>query len=185
MIQMITTAVERRAGAPAVLLAGLVGACVAGVVPAAAQDAGVHRLEGQRVAVYNLAGRVDVVRGSGSDVVVRVSPGGGDADRLRVAVDDIAGRQALRVVYPGNRIVYPEMGRGSTTRQDVRRDGTFGGGGGDRVTIQGSGDGLEAWADLRIEIPAGRSLEVFVAVGTQTLENGRKTVALLAKERNA
>lgn len=136
--------------------------------PLPAQESETHRIEGRRVAVYNLAGQVDVVRGSGSDVVVRLTRGGRDAARIEVAVDEIGGRRALRVLYPADRIVYPEMGRGSTTRQGVRSDGTFGGGGGERVTIRGSGDGLEAWADLRIEVPAGRSLEVFVAVGEAT-----------------
>ena len=39
----------------------------------------VERLSGGDVAVYNLAGHVEVVRGSGSDVVVRIDRGGADA----------------------------------------------------------------------------------------------------------
>lgn len=131
------------------------------------QPSGEYRLEGRRVAVYNLAGQLDIVRGSGPDVVVRVTRGGGDADRLDVAVDEIGGRTALRVIYPDDEIVYDEMGRGSRTTRTVRSDGTFSGGRGrgDRVTVKGSGSGLEAHADLRIEVPAGHSIEAYVAVG--------------------
>jgi hypothetical protein len=43
--------------------------------PVAAQE--VQRLAGQDVAVYTLAGRVRVVSGSGAEVVVRITRGGG------------------------------------------------------------------------------------------------------------
>lgn len=155
---------------PATALAVLLGvaAALGGRRPAAAQQADTYRLEGRRVAIYNLAGRMEVVRGSGSDVVVRVVRGGADAGALEVAVDEIGGRQALRVLYPEDRIVYDGMGRGSNTRVSVQDDGTFGHGGGRRVTIRGSGSGLDAHADLRIEVPPGRAVEVRVAVGEAT-----------------
>lgn len=137
-------------------------------VPAAAQETSTYRLEGRRVAVYNLAGRMEVVRGSGSAVVVHVTRGGGDADRLQVAVDDIDGRASLRVLYPEDRIVYDGMGRGSNTNLSVNDDGTFGHGGDRRVRIQGSGSGLEAHADLRVEVPPGHAVELRVAVGEAT-----------------
>lgn len=136
-------------------------------VPAAGQE--VERVRGDDVAVYNLAGTVEVVRGSGSEVVVRIRRGGRDASDLRVERGDIGGRATLRIVYPGDEIVYPEMGRGSNTQQSVREDGTFGDGGrsrrGDRVRIHGSGSGLEAWADLVVEVPAGKRLGMYLAVG--------------------
>lgn len=124
----------------------------------------VHRLSGAEVAVYNLAGRAEVRRGTGSDVVVRVVRGGADARRLEVAVDPIGGRETLRVIYPDDEIVYPAMGRGSNNQVGVRPDGTFGRGG-DRVRIRGSGGGLEAWADLVIEVPAGRTLDLNISAG--------------------
>ena len=135
-------------------------------LPLGAQE--VERVSGRSVAVYNLAGRVEVVRGSGSDVMVRIDRGGRDADRLIVETGEIRGRETLRIIYPDDEIVYPEMGRGSNTSLSVRNDGTFSDGGsgrGDRVRIRGRGDGLEAWADLVIEVPAGRSLDVNLAVG--------------------
>jgi hypothetical protein len=136
-------------------------------VPSDAQE--VHRISGTEVSVYNLAGKTRVVRGSGSDVVVRLTRGGADASRLSVETGSVEGRQTLRVLYPGDEVVYPEMGRGSRTNVRVRDDGTFwgrSGSRGDPVEIRGSGRGLEAWADLVIEVPAGKDLSANVAVGT-------------------
>jgi len=141
-------------------------AAVVAAMPVSAQE--VERISGRDVAVYNLAGRVEIVRGSGSDVVVRVDRGGRDAEMLRVETGEIRGRSTLRVIYPDDEIVYPEMGRGSNTSLNVRSDGTFSDGGsgrGDRVRIRGRGDGLEAWADLVVEVPAGREVEINLAVG--------------------
>ncbi len=128
-----------------------------------------HPLRGRDVAVFNLAGNVEVVSGSGSDVVVRVTRGGADAARLEVDVMEVDGREALVVRYPEDRVVYPEMGRGSRTEVRVREDGTFSGSEGSsgthRVRISGSGDGLEAWADLRIAVPSGKDFTLRLAVG--------------------
>jgi hypothetical protein len=157
------TMVTGRIAGPLLVAALAIGL---GVGEAAAQE--VERLAGTEVAVYNLAGRVDVVAGSGTEVVVRVRRGGSDGGRLTLERGRIEGRETLRVRYPGDEIVYPEMGRGSRSTVSVRADGTFsdgGRGGTERVTVQGSGDGLEAWADLTVEVPAGRSTEVYLAVG--------------------
>ncbi len=108
------------------------------------------------------------MRGGGSAVVVRVLRGGDDARELEVEVGDIDGRETLRVIYPSNRVVYSEFGRGSNTTVRVSSDGTFydGSRGGDRVQVRGSGRGLEAHADLEIEVPAGRGFALFLAVGS-------------------
>lgn len=134
--------------------------------PVGAQD--VERLSGSSVAVYNLAGQVEIVRGGGSDVIVRIRRGGADASELMVETGEIRGRSTLRIIYPDDEVVYPEMGRGSNTSLSVRPDGTFSDGegrGGDRVRISGRGNGLEAWADLVIEVPSGRDLAVYLATG--------------------
>lgn len=137
------------------------------VVAGGADAQETHRITGRDVAVYNLAGRAHVVAGSGSDVVVRITRGGSDAGRLEVETGPVDGRETLRVIYPDDRIVYPEMGRRSNNSIRVRADGTFGGDGprGDRVEVRGSGRGLEAWADLVIEVPSGRELGLHLAVG--------------------
>jgi hypothetical protein len=135
-------------------------------LPVGAQE--VERISGREVAIYNIAGRVELVRGSGSEVVVRIDRGGRDAELLSIETGDMRGRETLRVIYPDDEIVYPEMGRGSNTSLHVRADGTFSDGGGsrgDRVRIRGRGDGLEAWADLVVEVPAGREIELNLAVG--------------------
>jgi lia operon protein LiaG len=145
------------------VLAALVAAPVSG------QE--VQRVQGDDVAVYDLAGHVQLVRGSGSDVVVRIQRGGADSASLHVETGEIAGRPTLRVIFPGDEIVYPAMGRGSNSTLSVRDDGTFGGdrGGrgnrGDRVRVRGSGSGREAWADLVIEVPSGRRVSAYVGVG--------------------
>ncbi len=135
-------------------------------VPLGAQE--VERISGRSVAVYNLAGHVEVVRGSGSEVVVRIARGGSDASALRVETGAIRDRSTLRVIYPEDDIVYPGMGRGSSTSLSVRDDGTFsdgGGSSGDQVRIRGNGGGFEAWADLVIEVPAGTDFGVYLAAG--------------------
>jgi lia operon protein LiaG len=131
--------------------------------PLASQES--FTLTGDRVAVYNLAGQVEVVRGSGPDVRVHVTRAGRDGSELEVAVDPIGGRNVLRVVYPGDDVVYRGSDRGRfNTQVQVRSDGTFGGSG-RRVRVRSSGSGLEAHADLRIEVPEGRDLAVHLAVG--------------------
>lgn len=141
------------------------------VAPAAGQEEE-FRVEGSDVAVYNLAGQVRILAGSGPDVTVLVSRRGDDAGQLRVETGDLGGRATLRVIYPDDRIVYPGMGRGSSTDMRVRSDGTFGHGGrgGDRVRISGSGGGLEAWADMTIRVPRGRSLSVYLGAGESEAE---------------
>ncbi len=145
-------------------------ALLAGVLvttqPALGQDA--VRLSGRRVAVYNLAGEVEVVRGMGTEVVVHVTRGGAEGDALGFDTREIDGRQVLIVRYPADEVRYAPTGRSrSSTTLSVREDGTWGGRqrGGERVRINSSGSGLEAHADLRIELPEGRGLSVFLGVG--------------------
>lgn len=127
-----------------------------------------QRLQGQDVSIYNLAGRVEVVPAGGSEVTVRIMRGGDDADRLEVTVLEVDGRNALVIRYPDDQVIYPELGRGSRTQLRVRSDGTFGDRGGSRgeeVEIRGSGRGMEAWADLRIGVPPGKDVALYLATG--------------------
>lgn len=143
-----------------------------------------HSLEGDDVAIYNLAGEVSVEAGQGS-IGVLLTRGGGAAGQLRVEQGEIGGRETLRVVYPSDHIVYPPLGSGSSTQLRVREDGTFGDeherderSRGRRVTIADRGDGLDAHADLRISVPTGRQVAIHLAVGkvTVTNVNGRISV---------
>jgi DUF4097 and DUF4098 domain-containing protein YvlB len=143
-----------------------------------------HVLEGDDVAIYNLAGEISVEAGQGS-VGVLVTRGGAAAEKLRVAQGEIDGRETLRVMYPSDRILYPPPGSGSSTQLRVRDDGTFGDehdrderSRGRRVTIVGRGDGLDAHADLRISVPRGQRVAINLAVGKVTLSNVNGRIAV-------
>jgi len=145
------------------------------VMPSAGSAQEEHRVRGDEVAVYNLAGTAEIVSGSGSEVVVQVMRGGDDAGQLEVGIQEVEGRQALVILYPSDEIVYPELGRGSRTQIRVRSDGTFYGDRGSsntrEVKISGSGSGMEAWADLRIAVPPGRDFALFLATGETDLQD--------------
>lgn len=132
-------------------------------------------VSGNAVAIYNLAGKVTIEAGSGSDVVVEITRGGRDAAKLGVEVGDVRGRNALRIMYPSDDIVYPPLDRWSNSTFSMDRDGTWGGDhkwySGRRVRIHGGGSGLEAWADLRILVPNGKKVDVNVGVGTMDATN--------------
>jgi lia operon protein LiaG len=130
-----------------------------------------YELTGERVAVYNLAGTVALEAGRG-EVTVEVVRQGGDASQLRIEQGAIRGRRTLRVVYPSDRVTV--RGMSGSTEIRVREDGTFGDGdsnSGRRVRISDAGGGLAASADLRVTVPAGRSVAVYLAVGEVTVSN--------------
>lgn len=145
---------------------------------AVAQETERFTLRGDAPAVFNLAGNVEIVAGDGPGVQVEVVRGGEDAGRLQIRTGEIDGRETLRVSYPDDEIGYPRMGGGQTSLR-VRDDGTFGDGfgGGDRVTVERDGD-LEAWADLRIEVPAGTRLAVHLGVGDMDVRDVEGDLAL-------
>jgi len=133
-------------------------------------------LKGDSVAVYNLVGGLRVEPGSGSDVAVQVTRGGADAARLEVQSGPLRGRETLRIIYPEDVISLPDWGRGWNTTLRVRDDGTFGDGGnwrreGREVRITGRGRGLEAYADLRVSVPAGRRVALHLGVGKAFVSN--------------
>ncbi|HEU4641783.1 MAG TPA: DUF4097 family beta strand repeat-containing protein [Gemmatimonadaceae bacterium] len=156
-------------------LATLAALAAPPIVPAAlaAQGGSRYTLSGSAVAIYDLAGKVRLEAGSGSDVVVSVDRVGADADKLRVLTGPIGGSTTLRVLFPARRISYPGMRDNSSTTLRVNEDGTFGDedDGGDRVTITGSGGGLEAGADLRIAVPRGKRVVLHLAVGDAAVAN--------------
>ena len=128
--------------------------------------------------------------------MVEVTRGGPDAGKLQIATGPLRGRETLRVIYPDGEIVYRELGRGANTTLRVLDDGTFndredrGREGhwsdeGRRVRIAGSGGGLDAHADVRIAIPAGKRVEVYLAVGQAFASNvdGDLRVDVAAGER--
>jgi DUF4097 and DUF4098 domain-containing protein YvlB len=140
-------------------------------------------LTGERVAVYNLAGRIRVQSGTGSQVTVDITRGGADARDLKIESGDVRGWNALRIIYPSDRIVYRASDRGGSYRTtlSVNADGTFGDSGGDRggffsrdrdrVEIRSSGSGMDAYADLTISVPRGQRVAVHLGVGEAIVTN--------------
>lgn len=141
---------------------------------AGAQGGERHAISGNTVAIYNLAGHVDIVAGSGSEVAVNVTRDGADARKLRIEKGTRDGVNDLRVVYPDDDIVYPALGRSSNSTVSYSRDGYFNGSGENRwnhIRVRGTGRGTEAWADLRVEVPAGKQVTMNLAVGDVVATN--------------
>lgn len=137
-----------------------------------------HAVSGSHVAIYNLVGEIRLEPASGREVEVYVATGGPDAGQLRVETGALRGKQTLRVIYPGKRIVYRALGKWSGTNMNVDEDGTFN----DRsfgreiwnprrVQISGNGSGLEAYANLRIAVPRGQKLDVYLGAGKASVSN--------------
>lgn len=132
-----------------------------------------HTLRGPQVSVWNLAGRAVVEPGSGSEVIVELTRGGREGDKLTVEATD--GRLVVR--YPDRDVVYRESDRDWRweTRVSVDRDGTFSSswndGPGRSVRIRSSGSGLEAHADLRIQVPKGQHFTLHLGAGQIVASN--------------
>ncbi len=146
---------------PATLASPLAVRLPASTRPTPTQQSERYELSGSAVRVSDLAGHVRVESGSGDHVVVLIERRGRDADRLEVHADGDAG--TLTIGVQGDRLVYPELGRRSHTTVRFGDDGLSEGG--RRVTIAGSGSGPEAWADLTVQVPAGRRTRVELGAG--------------------
>ncbi|MEP6690092.1 MAG: DUF4097 family beta strand repeat-containing protein [Gemmatimonadaceae bacterium] len=148
-----------------------VSAVVAAVSSAGALSAQRTTLAGDSVAIYDIAGRVTIEAGTGNSVEVDMTRGGRQGDKLTVQSGPIRGRETMRVIFPDDRVVYEEMGRGrGHTSLRVRDDGTFNGNDDDRdrgrrVEISSYGSGLDARADLRVFVPRGRRVAIYLGVG--------------------
>ncbi len=139
-------------------------------------------LAGDDVRIWNLAGRTVIESAPGEQVIVLVERGGADAAKLRIATDAVGGHPALRVLYGKDRVVYADrtLRFGSTSSVHIRADGTWGGDGprkdwwkgmGRRVTVSNKGFGMQAYADLHVQVPKGRRVSVYTVAGAATLTN--------------
>lgn len=156
--------------------AALAAASLLLATPAAGQER--HSVSGGSVALWNLAGDVTVVGGSGSDVTVEITRGGADAGQLRIEKGPMDmwdhEWQTLRIIYPSDDVVYRELNSGSQTSVRVDDDGTFYSHRdkrGDKVTIKGSGSGMEAHANMRITVPRGKRIRIALAAGSVDVSN--------------
>jgi lia operon protein LiaG len=175
---MPATVISQLRWTPLYLLSGL------GLLPASvgAQQPERYSVSGGEVAIYNLAGEVRLEPGPSPDVVAEVTRGGADAGKIKVLRSEIDGTQTLRFVYPADRILYSRMSEGSSTQLRVRDNGTFSDSRGDhgdehrreegrRVTLASGGGGLDAHADLRVTVPPGKEVAIYLAVGKVSVTN--------------
>ena len=135
-----------------------------------------HRTLPSPAAVYDLAGTIRVVPATGGDITIDIARGGPDAEKLSIAAGEIGDRQALRVMFPGDRIVYPQshMGYHSSTELEVADDGTWDNNrhlAGRHVRIVQHGDGLQAYADLTVHMPPNARLSVYLGAGNASVAN--------------
>jgi lia operon protein LiaG len=147
------------------------------LAPLTAQQVERYTISGGDVAIYNLAGEVKVEPGSGA-VIAEVVRGGADAAKLKVLKGEIDGWETLRVTYPADRIQYGQLSDGSSTQLRVRENGTFGDEDdhegkqrGKRIIIAGRGGGLDAHANLRVTVPPGKRVAIYLAVGKVSVTN--------------
>ena len=81
-------------------------------------------LTGPRVAIWNIAGKITLGPSSGRSVEVSVTRTGADGTKLGIVHGPLGGRETLRVIFPGDEIVYRDrtrMGGRWSTELDVRR----------------------------------------------------------------
>jgi DUF4097 and DUF4098 domain-containing protein YvlB len=170
-----------RFGWHTLLLVGALGGIGSGLE---AQQPEQYTIRGDEVAIYNLAGQVRIEPGPGPAVTAQLTRGGAEASKLKVARSETDGRQSLRVIYPADKIQYSAMTDGSSTQLRVKEDGTFNDSDSDddghehhkrheegrQVTIAKSG-GLDAHADLKVTVPRGKEVAIYLAVGKVTAAN--------------
>ncbi len=155
---------------------------------ASAQQAERFTLPASRAAIYDLVGEIQVQAGTAREVVVEITRGGKDAAELTIERGPVGGSEAIRILFPSDDIVYPRMSRFSNSNFQVRDDGTFGDGwnrdrrgrngrdGSSQVKVRGSGNGLEAYADVRVSVPEGAEVAVYVGVGKAMVSNVNGTL---------
>ena len=157
-------------------------------------------LRGTSIAVYNLVGHMRVT-GGGSSASANIVRRGRDAAKLKIVTGPIGGRESLRIMYPDDRITITD-GKHQHNRTDVRvrNDGTFGDtadartgknhshnnspNSGRRVRIGGENGGMDASADVEIQIPDGVSLRVNLAAGDIVVRNINGDLAVDAAMAN-
>jgi lia operon protein LiaG len=160
----------------------LVAACALWVAAAAggtAQAAEFERtftFDTQDLTVADLVGAVQVEAAPGSEFRVVVRVRGADADEKHIRFQQKQGSKAeLAVLFPveeHRKYVYPEM-RGGRSQFSAHGDDhdllseLLGLAGGDRIEVRGRpwNDALELWADVTIQVPKGRDVEVHLGCG--------------------
>lgn len=135
-----------------------------------------RNLRGGHVSIYNLAGHLRAMPGTGDAVTVEITRRGADRDKLRIETGTVRDRETLRIVYPSDRIVYPELRTRTRVTMRVRGDGTFSDEGWprdsrDEIEIRDSGSGLEAFADVVVRVPRGQKIDLYLGAGRVEVAN--------------
>ena len=163
----------RRRGGQLGLLAVLAVAALG--TPAFGEFDETHKFDSDSLAVSNLIGRIEIGPAAGDDFEVEVSVRGADGVPANIEIETRRGSRAqLQIVFPiedERRFVYSEFSRrrahlwsrergsGSLLGEILRAVS------GRRIRVERSGSGMEAWADLTIRVPEGRSLKVELGAG--------------------
>jgi hypothetical protein len=122
-------------------------------------------------------GEIRIEPASGDRYQVHVAVRGDDADPELIEIHLDEGRRArLEIRFPVDEhrdYVYPALGRSSKTtiwQGESTGDASWfqkiwRGMGGEKVTVRGSGRGLEVWADVTVKVPAGKETSIFLGAG--------------------
>lgn len=140
------------------------------------------QLGGDHLVLVDLIGEVRVEGHAGSQFEIQVQIKGEDAvdGLLTVESEEESGESRLFVRFPvedEQDYVYPRMGRGS--QSSFRFDPEDGDNGWmsqlfstrRKIEVQGSGRGLEVWADVTVLVPANASCEVYLGCGSIEASN--------------
>lgn len=126
------------------------------------------RLDGQSVAVFNLAGSIRIEPGAAvasADVELH----GPDAQKLTIdtLTTTVRGERATALVirYPDDDVVYSGVRWRGHTHVKVASDGTFHRERGKRIRLRSSGAGTQAYADVVLRLPDGYSASAYLAAG--------------------
>jgi hypothetical protein len=162
---------------PALLLAAAVLAGLAAQPAGAAAFTHDLSLDAERLEMANLIGTFRVEPAAGDRYEVSIAVQGADADPELITIHVEEGHEArvdIRFPVSSHRdYVYPALGRGkaSISRPGDRPGESWiikliRGLGSERITVRGSGQGLEVWADVTVRVPAGRTTELRLGVGS-------------------
>jgi DUF4097 and DUF4098 domain-containing protein YvlB len=154
----------------------------AGPTPAA-EFTETFTFDAETLALANLVGEVVIQGHTGPDFEVEVRVLGEDAseDLIRFRTEE-GTRARLLVEFPVREertYIYPRLGRGSSTHfsfgtgdedegESSFWDEVWKGFTGKNITVKGSGDGLEVFADVTVRVPSDSRLNLRLGVGEIT-----------------
>lgn len=132
-------------------------------------------LSGAAVTVQDVAGEVRVEPGTGTDVVVTVTRVGADANRLRIERGANGKGDAIRIIADSRRLLFPALPGGADSVEFRQGSSALKPGNGGflglftgrstKVLRTPGAAGATAHADVVVQLPPGRRLEVQLGAG--------------------